>query len=603
MITSMQKELQKNSQDYKVPRLKTSQEVKPYLGSAIDDVFLRMVENLEVWNDFPWGEHMWQELYAAIRNVNSNHKQAHHKALKINPNFVPTYSLSGFVLCFKIWILESSSMTDRRWSKVSEGIPRGHFWSKHLPFQKWEYFGQLFPQAKKPKYDLYPNRADAQSEWFTMSTNIFKLYTLRAPLVEYGGPFRDYLKKLSLARTLREKDRESRPCSKSSTREVTLKYRVKALEGLCSSLMILPKEIKSLKARVYKLETIIKVVTKKDLNLKHKDSTSGQMCDLDALDDLVDENGVVEVDKHLSHDDCVKTQKLNAEINRVAEHRRLRLQLRLEEENNMKSIDFSKFTHMKLSLSKCGTNKRRYVNVLRPPIEEDTAEKVLSMDTLKKQNNVLDEFMIERCQDLKPWEEFPWCNEIVVDRHFWDSLIGFDNKRLGWLVDDHIELWVWYMWHFRQLCHDWSMVSCYFLTLLLQDSMSLFYATDEIYPLAWRDVEQFHIQSGNVTLYDIQKTYDVEYHPWYVKMRSCLATKLLVVLQQTGVFASKRINPTSYSIMFSHAQNIPKQGRVFGDYGMFVCLILYRLDPRIPLDVEDPIQTALAYREKMVKKI
>ncbi|GKE54407.1 phospholipase-like protein [Tanacetum coccineum] len=195
---------------------------------------------------------------------------------------------------------------------------------------------------------------------------------------------------------------------------------------------------------------------------------------------------------------------------------------------------------MKLFLSKCRTNKRRYVNVLRPPIEEDTAEKVLSMDTLKKQNNVLDEFMIERCQDLKPWEE--------------DSLIGFHNKRLGCTLN----------------------YGC--------DSMPLFYATDEIYPLAWRDVEQrhwslaqFHIQSRNVTLYDSQKTYDVEYRPWYVKMRSCLATKLLVVLQQTGVFASKRINPTSYSIMFSHAQNVPKQGRVFGDYGVFVCLFLYRL--------------------------
>ncbi|GJZ40875.1 putative reverse transcriptase domain-containing protein [Tanacetum coccineum] len=77
------------------------------LGSAVDDVFLRMVEDLEDWNDFPWGEHMWRELYAAIRNVNSNHKQAHHKVLEINPNFVPTYSLSGFVLCFKIYILES----------------------------------------------------------------------------------------------------------------------------------------------------------------------------------------------------------------------------------------------------------------------------------------------------------------------------------------------------------------------------------------------------------------------------------------------------------------------------------------------------------------
>ncbi|GJW62797.1 phospholipase-like, aminotransferase-like mobile domain protein [Tanacetum coccineum] len=115
------------------------------LGSAVDDVFLRMVEDLEDWNDFPWGEHMWRELYAAIRNVNSNHKQAHHKALEINPNFVPTYSLSGFVLCFKI--LESSSVTDRWWTKDSEGIQQGCFWSKHIPFHKWEYFGKLFPQV------------------------------------------------------------------------------------------------------------------------------------------------------------------------------------------------------------------------------------------------------------------------------------------------------------------------------------------------------------------------------------------------------------------------------------------------------------------------
>ncbi|GJZ59174.1 hypothetical protein Tco_0614990 [Tanacetum coccineum] len=96
------------------------------------------------------------------------------------------------------------------------------------------------------------------------------------------------------------------------------------------------------------------------------------------------------------------------------------------------------------------------------------------------------------------------------------------------------------------------MVSCYFLTLLLQDSMPLFYATDEIYPLAWRDVEQ------------------------YVKMGSCLEYKLPVVLQQTGVFASKGIDPTSYSIKFTNAQNVPKQGGVFGDCGMFVCLFLYR---------------------------
>ena len=83
------------------------------------------------------------------------------------------------------------------------------------------------------------------------------MYTPRAPPVEYGGLFGDYLKKKSLARTLLEKDRE--PFIQSCPKVVSLKDRVKALEGLCGSLMILPKEIKSLKARVYKLETIINV--------------------------------------------------------------------------------------------------------------------------------------------------------------------------------------------------------------------------------------------------------------------------------------------------------------------------------------------------------
>nr|GEX82015.1 phospholipase-like, aminotransferase-like mobile domain protein [Tanacetum cinerariifolium] len=321
------------------------------------------------------------------------------------------------------------------------------------------------------------------------------MYTPRAPPVEYRGLCGDYLKKVSLARTLREKDRE--PFIQSCPKVVSLKDCVKALEGLCDSLMILPNKIKSLKARVYKLETVIN---------NHKDSTSGKQYDLgdkylsdqdgepffkymgfinssankdavndlvDALDNLVDENGVVEVDKYLSHDNFLKAQKLEAEKNKVAEQKRLRLQLMLEEANSRKSINFSKSNYMKVSIERCGTNKRRYVDVLRPPIEENTAEKVLSMDRLKNQNNVLGDFMIQMCLNLKP-------------------------------------------------------------------------------------------------------------------------------LKETGVFASKGIDPTSYSIKFTNAQNFPKQGGVFGDYGVFVCLFLYRLAHGIPLDVEDPIQIALAYREKMV---
>ncbi|GJW52926.1 phospholipase-like, aminotransferase-like mobile domain protein, partial [Tanacetum coccineum] len=428
------------------------------LGSAVDDVFLRMVEDLDVWNDFPWGEHMWRELYGAIRNVNLNHQQRHHKALEMNPNFVPTYSLSGFLLSFKIWILESSCVTDRWWCKRSEEIPRGCSWSKHFPFQNWENYGQLFPEAKKPNCDLYPNKCEAQSEWFKRSTDFFKMYTPRAPPVEYGGLFGAYLKKLSLARTRREKDGDAESGCQTSTKEVSLKDRVKAMEGLCTSLMILPKEIKSLKARVYKLETIINMVNFGDLGDKYWSDKDGEFFSfnvspnqsankdpvnelVDALDDLVDE------------DDGLKNQKLEAENKRLTEQRRR---------------------------EKCRTNKRRYVNVLKPLLEEDTYVKVLSIDRLKKQTNFLIKSSWRHCK-------FPWCNGISVDGSFWDALIRLDDKRLGWLLDDHIELWVWYMWHFRQSCHDWS----------IRD-------VEQVFILA-----QFHIQSGNVTFYDSQKELSV----------------------------------------------------------------------------------------------
>nr|GEV15324.1 hypothetical protein [Tanacetum cinerariifolium] len=66
-------------------------------------------------------------------------------------------------------------------------IPRGCSWSKNFPFQNWDNYGQLFPEAKKPNCDLYPNKCEAQSEWFKRSTDFLKMYTPRAPPVKYGA--------------------------------------------------------------------------------------------------------------------------------------------------------------------------------------------------------------------------------------------------------------------------------------------------------------------------------------------------------------------------------------------------------------------------------
>nr|GEY46740.1 phospholipase-like, aminotransferase-like mobile domain protein [Tanacetum cinerariifolium] len=53
---------------------------------VVDDVFLRMVNNLDVWNSFPWGEHIWRKLFDAIRNVSSKHKHEHLAVLGKNLN-------------------------------------------------------------------------------------------------------------------------------------------------------------------------------------------------------------------------------------------------------------------------------------------------------------------------------------------------------------------------------------------------------------------------------------------------------------------------------------------------------------------------------------
>ena len=75
------------------------------LGSIIDDIFLRMVEDLDEWNSFPWGELVWRQLYDSIRNVSSNHIPGYRKITgNIESDDLPTYSLKGFVAAFKVSI-------------------------------------------------------------------------------------------------------------------------------------------------------------------------------------------------------------------------------------------------------------------------------------------------------------------------------------------------------------------------------------------------------------------------------------------------------------------------------------------------------------------
>ncbi|GKB95425.1 phospholipase-like protein [Tanacetum coccineum] len=67
----------------------------------VDDTLFSLVENIEAWNSFPWGEHLWCHLYDEIKNLKERHGDEHYYGLFKDRNY-PTYTLSGFVFAFQL---------------------------------------------------------------------------------------------------------------------------------------------------------------------------------------------------------------------------------------------------------------------------------------------------------------------------------------------------------------------------------------------------------------------------------------------------------------------------------------------------------------------
>ncbi|GJU87976.1 hypothetical protein Tco_1300399 [Tanacetum coccineum] len=112
--------------------------------NEVDDTLMRLVDSLESRNAFPWGLHK-------------------------SRNYVPTYTLSGFVWAFKVRILESFERSNRWWNKVAEAIPRGIGWSKKANFKRSDYC-TLFCKESNPISDLRPTLAEYKSEWWTSAS-------------------------------------------------------------------------------------------------------------------------------------------------------------------------------------------------------------------------------------------------------------------------------------------------------------------------------------------------------------------------------------------------------------------------------------------------
>ncbi|GKE05390.1 hypothetical protein Tco_1397408, partial [Tanacetum coccineum] len=368
--------------------------------------------------------------------------------------------------------------------------------------------GRIYPAPT----ELALTKDEVQCNWYAPSNDYFMWYVSRSPPISIGGLYGEYMNKRSATHAAKKKSSEDLHPSECA-REASLIDRVRDLECICKTLLTLPKEVKSLRGRIHKLESIIqstfypsRVVEKQEtlkIDLQStsedepdiKDYTSPKQDDEEKGDcehykytySSKQEDQIIQlVDQrqqdHISNMIEVSEQKIQSEIQRLYNHREARLNKIAEEDKQRKCLGhMNSSAHMKLAIERCVPKKRKYVDVMRSSFcELPKISNVPSIEQLANQNNVLNPLMIEKCKSVKPWIEvflsrvvvgrckFPWCNEITIDRSFWNGLCALDDNRKGWLLDKHIDLWVTYLWLTRQTDMDWAMVSSYFLPLLLQ---------------------------------------------------------------------------------------------------------------------------------------
>ncbi|GKB72589.1 hypothetical protein Tco_0934001 [Tanacetum coccineum] len=146
------------------------------------------------------GEHLWCHLYDEIKNLKERHGDEHYYGLFKDRNYVPTYTLSGFVFAFQIWILETFERCESWWIKDPKVIPRALGWSKKSLFTRSDY-PFLFAKESRSTSDLRPTIAEYQSSWWIDNNLYFQEFVPRAPPIkEHHGLLNHNFQKLEKTR-------------------------------------------------------------------------------------------------------------------------------------------------------------------------------------------------------------------------------------------------------------------------------------------------------------------------------------------------------------------------------------------------------------------
>ncbi|GKB76649.1 hypothetical protein Tco_0943544, partial [Tanacetum coccineum] len=128
----------------------------------VPDWILRLANDRDGWDKYPWGLYVWPTLYSQLRDANVRLWPSLYATEPRRDVDKKTYSICGFTWAFKTWILESFLVGTYAYYKCHNRYPRVVAWSSRKKFYRNMLFGFLHGRLLAER--LSPNEIEARSD-------------------------------------------------------------------------------------------------------------------------------------------------------------------------------------------------------------------------------------------------------------------------------------------------------------------------------------------------------------------------------------------------------------------------------------------------------
>nr|GEY69789.1 phospholipase-like protein [Tanacetum cinerariifolium] len=138
---------------------------------AVPSWILRLTNDRDGWDDYPWGSYVWPTFYYQLRDANVKRWLPLYATEPTNEDDKKSYSICGFTWAFKTWILEVFRLGDNEYYTHHRRYPRIVAWTSNKKF--YRKMLHSFLHGRVPAERLIPDEVEAGSGWWLSSRAYF----------------------------------------------------------------------------------------------------------------------------------------------------------------------------------------------------------------------------------------------------------------------------------------------------------------------------------------------------------------------------------------------------------------------------------------------